>query len=220
MGDISGNTALHTAAGAGMDDVCLAIILTSGFSEMNAVDRDGRTVLHVAASAGLREVCLAMLSRNDFSKVSVVDADDNTILHIAARKGLTDVCRAILARKGFTEVNARDASNKTSLHLAAAAGLTEVCQAILQRRDFLRLVLAITEDEQLLTMLRSMDIGTWLRFFESRNHADREICQINQVCHWSVQCLLECHGALTLHCGRFGKRAQLTWYIVIFLKYL
>merc|ERR1712137_644875 len=81
-----------------------------------------------------------------------------------------------------------------------------------------RLVLAITEDEQLLTMLRSMDIRTWLRFFESRNHADRETCQLNQVCHWSVQCLLECHGALTLHCGRFGKRAQLTWYIIIFFE--
>merc|ERR1712137_1259246 len=202
--DISGKTALHTAAGVGLDEVCLAIILTSGFSEMNAVDRDGQRVLHVAASAGLREVCLA--------------AHRKRPTDIAARKGLTDVCRAILARKGFTEVNARDASNKTSLHLAAAAGLTEVCQAILQRRDFLRLVLAITEDEQLLTMLRSMDIGTWLRFFESRNHADGGICKINQVCHWSVQCLLECHGALALHCGRFGKRAQLTWYIIIFFE--
>jgi len=45
-------TDLHAAGGAGLDDVCLAILSTSDFSEMNAVDIGGQTVLHVPASAG------------------------------------------------------------------------------------------------------------------------------------------------------------------------
>jgi len=59
--DISGTTALHTTAGAGLDDVCLATLLTSDFSEVNVVDKGGQMVLHVPAPAGLRGVCLAML---------------------------------------------------------------------------------------------------------------------------------------------------------------
>jgi len=74
-----------------------------------------------------------------------------------------------LARKGFAGVHARNARDKTSLHVAAAGGLTEVCEALLEQQDF---CLSCAGDEQLLNIPGSIDIGIWLRFFESRGHVD------------------------------------------------
>jgi len=50
--DNGGETALYSASSSGLDFVCLVILLTSDFSEMNVVDRGGQTVLHGAASTG------------------------------------------------------------------------------------------------------------------------------------------------------------------------
>jgi len=52
---------------------CCAILLTSDFCRINAVDIGGQTVVHVPACAGLRDVCLATLSRHDCSTANAAD---------------------------------------------------------------------------------------------------------------------------------------------------
>lgn len=61
-----GESLLHRAVRADMEEVALALIAHPEFHVINARDLDGSTVLHPAAKRGMLGVCAAVLQRRDF----------------------------------------------------------------------------------------------------------------------------------------------------------
>lgn len=130
-----GRTAIHVAMLKKLpQDLCVAMLKRSDFTEVNCVDGFGYTLLILGASKGMSELCKAVLEREDFTLVNAKDKWGATALHWAADQDLADVCEAILRNPGFCEANRRAFSfafeDKTALDVADHRNCRSAAEAI------------------------------------------------------------------------------------------
>lgn len=128
--DAAGSSVLIRATERRLEDICLAILRRSDFTEVNSRGALGRTALHTAGAIGLSTVCLEVLSHPDFCGVNTPDVRGRTALAIAAQAGCLNVVRAIIRHPDFWAVNVQDEEGRTALHAAAMAGRAAICEEV------------------------------------------------------------------------------------------
>ncbi|HCU38109.1 MAG TPA: hypothetical protein DGT21_22550 [Armatimonadetes bacterium] len=122
--DANGRTPLHTAAGAGQQEV-VEFLLEAG-SQINLQDTHGQTALGHAIAAADGQLIGLLLERG--AGPNLPDVLGNTPLHTLVRSGaavdILPIC-ALLAHAG-ADLNATDARGDTPLHIAVDTGKSEI----------------------------------------------------------------------------------------------
>eukprot|EP00929_Paragymnodinium_shiwhaense_P048166 TRINITY_DN24392_c0_g1_i3.p1 TRINITY_DN24392_c0_g1~~TRINITY_DN24392_c0_g1_i3.p1 ORF type:complete len:1312 (+),score=295.63 TRINITY_DN24392_c0_g1_i3:121-4056(+) len=110
----------------------VALLGSSGFSNINVKDEDGLTALHLAASKNLGSVCRSILNHDVFVAASEHCQFRWTALHLAARYDCVVACSELLTHPRFREaVLLKDQDGRTALHIAAYYGNMRACWLLL-----------------------------------------------------------------------------------------
>jgi ankyrin repeat protein len=124
-----GDTPMHLAAKAGLQEIC-HMILNDGYRvDVNIQNAKGDTPMHLATIAGLQEIC-QMILINGY-RVDIKNADGETALQIAAQVGLVKICTLLLRESA--DVNSQDSDLWTPLHTAVNRGYIDIAEILLNR---------------------------------------------------------------------------------------
>lgn len=111
----------------------------TGYSDVNAKDKQGRSLLHRAARLGRSRIVQALTQYPTFTNFNAKTSTGRTALHFAASAGSVESAEILLKEKRFTEVNSKDVDGWTALHHAVSKGHVEVLKAFLKSKRFTQL---------------------------------------------------------------------------------
>ncbi len=136
--DNEGNTYLHNAASAGMEDVCKLLLHTMSNEFINKQNNKGLTALHYAL---LRddtelEICKILLSKMSPEIINIIDEEGNTLLHylLKTNRWFDDVpekFKFIFNKMNKETINSTNKKGESILHLAIDGRYTKVVEFII-----------------------------------------------------------------------------------------